>query len=450
MAMQSIPALVNHLELNREASTLSLAYASISDDGIAEVARFVRDNVFIKYLDLRGNNIQAKGAQALANGMKLNRSLRSLNLKWNVIGRDPSGVQALCDALKSNLTVGHVDLRNNRINNIGAKYIGEMLVANTTISHMDLSWNDLGVDGGIALLDGLKHNSTLIDLQLSGSKVGEETLHEVAFLLRRNRASAAYKANPLDTGAQVAAASPHTSHLAGGGPTATTRSLPAQMSRSFPEGTSGRSPRSPQSRTSPRGASGTMVSYSDQSRSQRSAKDDSSLMLRLMQKEREQVLPEDKLFYQQVAEHIDKLLLETSKHRQGRVDGEERERLSTTGFLEREQRYSKEIRQTEEMLQKTIEDKENLQRDVAHKTAELKQLNEEHGGCIRESVSVQEQSTAEEQQLRRELRDVMQEKRALQDTLSLGNKDLELLTQENERLRAHVKCFQRDVNEIMA
>jgi len=193
-----------------------------------------------------------------------------------------------------------------------------------------------------------------------------------------------------------------------------------------------------------------MVSYSDQSRSQRSAKDDSSLMLRLMQKEREQVLPEDKLFYQQVAEHIDKLLLETSKHRQGRVDGEERERLSTTGFLEREQRYSKEIRQTEEMLQKTIEDKENLQRDVAHKTAELKQLNEEHGGCIRESVSVQEQSTAEEQELRRELRDVMQEKRALQDTLSLGNKDLELLTQENERLRAHVKCFQRDVNEIMA
>lgn len=441
---------MNHLELNREASTLSLAYASISDEGIAEVARFVRDNVFIKYLDLRGNNIQAKGAQALANGMKLNRSLRSLNLKWNVIGRDPSGVRALCDALKSNLTVGHVDLRNNRINNIGAKYIGEMLVANTTISHMDLSWNDLGVDGGIALLDGLKHNSTLIDLQLSGSKVGEETLHEVAFLLRRNRASAAYKANPLDTGAQVAAASPHTSHLAGGGPTATTRSLPAQMSRSFPEGTSGRSPRSPQSRTSPRGASGTMVSYSDQSRSQRSAKDDSSLMLRLMQKEREQVLPEDKLFYQQVAEHIDKLLLETSKHRQGRVDGEERERLSTTGFLEREQRYSKEIRQTEEMLQKTIEDKENLQRDVAHKTAELKQLNEEHGGCIRESVSVQEQSTTEEQELRRELRDVMQEKRALQDTLSLGNKDLELLTQENERLRAHVKCFQRDVNEIMA
>merc|ERR1719473_151463 len=219
--MQALSSLISHLEAHKESSTLSVAYASIGDEGVAEVAKFVRDNSFVKYLDLRGNNIQAKGAIALANGIKLNRSLRSLNLKWNAIGKDPTGVSALCDALKSNLTIGHVDLRNNRINNIGAKHIAEMLKANTTITHLDLSWNDLGVDGGIALLDGLKRNQTLIDCQLSGSKVGEETLHEVAFILRRNRAAAAYKANPNDPGAQAAAASPETSALAGGGPATT-------------------------------------------------------------------------------------------------------------------------------------------------------------------------------------------------------------------------------------
>merc|ERR1719237_1304434 len=128
------------------------------------------------------------------------------------------------------------------------------------------------------------------------------------------------------------------------------------------------------------------------SRTQWTAKDSSSLMLRLMMKEREQVLPEDKLFYQQIAEHIDKLLLETSKHKQGRTDGEEREKLSTTGFLEREQRYTKEIRQTEEGLQKTIADKENLQREVGQKTVELKQLNDENAQAIRESVALQEQA----------------------------------------------------------
>jgi len=439
----NLPALVNHLESNRQSATLSLAYASISDDGVAETAKFVRDNPFVKYLDLRGNNIQAKGATALANGVKLNRSLRSLNLKWNAIGRDPSGVGALCDALKSNLTIGHVDLRNNRINNIGAKYIAEMLKANTTITHLDVSWNDLGVDGGIALLDGLKHNQSLIDCQLSGTKIGEETLHEVAFLLRRNRAAGAYKASPNDPGAQAAAASPETSALAGGGPTAntasTTRDMALTTSREL---------------AATQGSGAGAVDYGTTGgatmRSQRAAKDQSSLMLRLMMKEREQVLPEDKLFYQQVAEHIDKLLLESSKHKQGRSDGEDREKLSTTGFMDREQRYTREIRTAEDNLQQCIAGKENMQQEIAQQTMNLKRLNDENATAIRESISAQEQAMAEEQQLRKELRDIIQEKRELQDKLALGNKDMELLNQENERLRAHVKAFQRDVNEILA
>jgi len=441
MAMQNnLPALINHLESNQQSSTLSLAYASISDDGVSETAKFIRDNPFVKYLDLRGNNIQAKGAIALANGIKLNRSLRSLNLKWNSIGRDPSGVSALCDALKSNLTIGHVDVRNNRINNIGAKHLAEMLKANTTITHLDLSWNDLGVDGGIALLDGLKRNQTLIDCQLSGSKVGEETLHEVAFLLRRNRAAAAYKASPNDPGAQAAAAAPETSNLAGGGPGTTTRSL----------GQSGGTTDRGLGDMGTMGGGGGGGGGGSTFKSQRTGKDDSSLMLRLMMKEREQVLPEDKLFYQQVAEHIDKLLLESSKHKQGRGDGEEREKLSTTGFMDREQRYTREIRTTEENLQKCIADKENLQRDVAQQTMDLKRINDENATAIRESISAQEQAMAEEQQLRKELRDIIHEKREFQDKLALGNKDLELLNQENERLRQHVKAFQRDVNEILA
>ncbi|CAJ1366309.1 unnamed protein product [Effrenium voratum] len=431
--MNSIPALLNHLDANRESPTLSLAYASISDEGIVEVSKFLRDNPFVKYLDLRGNNVQAKGAMALANGIKINRSLRSLNLKWNAIGKDPSGVHALCEVLRSNLTIGHVDLRNNRVNNVGAKYIGEMLAANTTITHLDLSWNDLGADGGLALLEGLKHNSTVLDCQLSGSKVGEETMHEVAFLLRRNKASAAYKASPNSTGAQMAAADPKTATL---GKATTT----APVSRSRAETAEQEVP--PEDLQP--------VKKGPQAKANWTSKDSSTLMLRLMMKEREQVLPEDKVFYQQIAEHIDKLLLETSKHKQGRVDGEEREKLSTTGFLEREQRYIKEIRQAEEALQRVISEKEFSQKELAAKTVSLNQLNEQNTSAVRESVVSQEKAAAEEQQLRKELRELQVEKKDLQDKLALNLKDLELLEQENERLRQHVKSFQRDVNEILA
>jgi hypothetical protein len=434
---------MNHLENNKDSQTLSLAYASVGDDGVGEVARFVRDNVFVKYLDLRGNNIQAKGAVVLANGLKLNRSLRSVNLKWNCVGKDSTGVQALCDVLKSNMTISHLDLRNNRITNVGAKYLGEMLMSNTTITHLDLSWNDLGVDGGLALLDGLKHNNTLVDCQLSGSKVGEETLHEVAFLLRRNRAAAAYKSGAADGGASATAPPAATSQSRelnlGSAPAP---AAPASQSREL--NLTG----PPPAATGPLG--GAAVPPAPQAPSAgRSKKDESSLMLRLMVKEREQVLPEDKLFYQQVSEHIDQLQLQGSKHKQGRTDAEERERLSTCGFVDREHRYTKEIRTLEENLQKTIADKENLQREISLLTAELKRLNEENAQAIRESVAIQEHATAEEEQLRKELRDIIAEKRALQDKLALGQKDLELLEQENTRLRAHVKAFQRDVNEIL-
>eukprot|EP00930_Biecheleria_cincta_P047034 TRINITY_DN32535_c0_g1_i1.p1 TRINITY_DN32535_c0_g1~~TRINITY_DN32535_c0_g1_i1.p1 ORF type:complete len:427 (+),score=89.06 TRINITY_DN32535_c0_g1_i1:110-1390(+) len=426
--MNNIPALLNHLDSNRESPTLSLAYASISDEGVVEVSKFIRDNPFVKYLDLRGNNINAKGAMSISNGVKINRSLRSLNLKWNAIGRDPSGVKALCDVLKSNLTIAHVDLRNNRVNNVGAKYIGEMLTANTTISHLDLSWNDLGVDGGLAILEGLKHNNSLVDCQLSGSKVGEETLHEVAFLLRRNRASAAYKANPNAIGAQMAMEDPKTATL--GKPVQTI--LPGASGGGVGDAEAASPKRGPLAKAN------------------WTSKDSSTLMLRLMMKEREQVLPEDKLFYQQIAEHLDKLLLETGKHKQGRVDGEEREKLATTGFLEREQRYIKEIRQTEEALQKVISEKDYAQKELAGKTVTLNQLNEQSTAAIRESVSMQERMAAEEQQLRKELREHQHDNRELQDKFALNQKDLELLEQENDRLRQHVKSFQRDVNEILA
>lgn len=429
--MNNIPALLNHLDSNRESPTLSLAYASISDEGVVEVSKFIRDNPFVKYLDLRGNNINAKGAMSISNGVKINRSLRSLNLKWNAIGRDPSGVKALCDVLKSNLTIAHVDLRNNRVNNVGAKYIGEMLTANTTITHLDLSWNDLGVDGGLALLEGLKHNNSLVDCQLSGSKVGEETLHEVAFLLRRNRASAAYKANPNAIGAQMATEDPKNASLA----------KPGQpMQTILPDATGGDAGEA--DAASPKRGPLAKANWT--------SKDSSTLMLRLMMKEREQVLPEDKLFYQQIAEHLDKLLLETGKHKQGRVDGEEREKLATTGFLEREQRYIKEIRQTEEALQKVISEKDFAQKELASKTVTLNQLNEQSTAAIRESVSMQERMAAEEQQLRKELREHQHDNRELQDKFALNQKDLELLEQENDRLRQHVKSFQRDVNEILA
>mmetsp|Transcript_51689 Transcript_51689/g.136611 ORF Transcript_51689/g.136611 Transcript_51689/m.136611 type:complete len:116 (+) Transcript_51689:1165-1512(+) len=112
-------------------------------------------------------------------------------------------------------------------------------------------------------------------------------------------------------------------------------------------------------------------------------------------------------------------------------------------------RYTKEIRSLEEGLQRTVADKEQLTKEIALLTGELKRLNDESAMAVRESVAFQEAAHSQEEQLRQELRDIMTEKRGLQDQLAVSKKDLEMLGQENTRLRVHVKSFQRDVSEIL-
>jgi len=388
----------NQLEDTRQSTTQSLAYASLSDDGVAEVAKFVRDNPFVKYLDLRGNNMQGQGAKALANGIKANRSMRSLNLKWNCIGKDWNGLSAICEALKGNLTITQVDLRNNHIDSAGAEYVAEVVKGNTTITHFDLSWNNFGVEGGTMLLEALKRNEAIVDFQLCGSKVGEDILSEVAFYLRRNRAAAKRRKQEeeekvgKDTGGDLAA----------------------------------------------------------HDIKPRTREDDRSLMLRLLMREREEKDPDEKLFFQQIGEHIQRLLKEADEHKLGRAGGEERERLSTSSFLEREERYLREVKESEESIIECLEHNKTLKNDIARQVDELKHYNTDSADALRATIQAQQHLMAEEQQVRKELRDITYDKKDLQQKYALYNHDCELLENENHRLAEHVECFNRNKDEVLA
>merc|ERR1719456_49832 len=97
----------------------------------------------------------------------------------------------------------HLDLRNNKLGSECGPLLGQLLEFNSTITHLDLSWNDLGVDGGKALLKGIEGNHALIDCQLSGNRIAEDTLHAIAFILRRNRQAAPLSAMTYQEGKQA-------------------------------------------------------------------------------------------------------------------------------------------------------------------------------------------------------------------------------------------------------
>ncbi|OLQ09394.1 hypothetical protein AK812_SmicGene6982 [Symbiodinium microadriaticum] len=67
--------------------------------------------------------------------------------------------------------------------------------------------------------------------------------------------------------------------------------------------------------------------------------------LKLLQREQNHSNVEDARFFGEVAEYIDLLQLDVARNKKYRMDAEERERVVTKGFMEREMRYAQEMRE---------------------------------------------------------------------------------------------------------
>ena len=141
--------------------------------------RALAGNVGITCLDLAGNNIGDRGAEAFG----VNKILRRLNLNCNNIG--PSGALALAGnetievldlcgnfigpegaaALAHNCTIKELNLSGNAIGNAGAT----ALAGNRSLLKLNIADNDLGDDAAVAIAT----NTKLIHIDLNGNRIGD-------------------------------------------------------------------------------------------------------------------------------------------------------------------------------------------------------------------------------------------------------------------------------------
>ncbi|KAG0014464.1 hypothetical protein BGZ82_001746 [Podila clonocystis] len=132
---------------------------SIGGKKIGKLAEALKTNSTLTTLDLEGNSIGENRAQALAEALKTNSTLTTLNLSSNAIGEN--GAQALAEALKTNSTLTTLDLGFNAIGENGAQALAEALKTNATLTTLGLLGNSIGEKGAQALAEALKTNSTL-------------------------------------------------------------------------------------------------------------------------------------------------------------------------------------------------------------------------------------------------------------------------------------------------
>ena len=97
---------------------------------------------------------------------------------------DNDEAKALADALKKNATLRTLELRNNRMGNVAAMYIAAALLGgnNSTLRRLGLNGNNVGYDGIHAISKALTENVTLEKLGLYGNPQVGQRLDGVSLL----------------------------------------------------------------------------------------------------------------------------------------------------------------------------------------------------------------------------------------------------------------------------
>jgi hypothetical protein len=116
-------------------------------------------------LNLCRQDLQTSGSQALAKALKVNGSLKSVDLSANHLtnhGHDMTGIKELAAALGVNGALTMLSLAANKLGVEGTKAICEALEQNKTLKELDISGHRNGMVSNIGESAGAKHVSKML------------------------------------------------------------------------------------------------------------------------------------------------------------------------------------------------------------------------------------------------------------------------------------------------
>lgn len=172
IGLEGVDALCTVLRMKTcRIETLALAGNQAGDRGTASICAAVAGSSSVTDLDLSHNSVGPKAAEALADMITTTRSLRRLNCAWNNIRAGAAGKVA--SALRLNDTIGDLDLGFNAVgssrDNWATQVLGETLAVNVTLLHLNLSHNGIDDRGARFLAQGLASNKALMAIHFTGN-----------------------------------------------------------------------------------------------------------------------------------------------------------------------------------------------------------------------------------------------------------------------------------------
>merc|ERR1719356_496583 len=176
---------------------------------------------------------------------------------------------------------------------------------------------------------------------------------------------------------------------------------------------------------------------------------DGDLAQKLLSREQNYTNAEDARFFGEVAEYIDLLQLDVARNKKYRQDAEERERVVTKGFMEREMRYAQEMRELENLLAKAKAEKDELLHDTQYIQNEIERVREEKAKTVADRIKLEEISRATTDRIRCDIRDGLTVKADLETQIYKVKRRQQEQEEENARLRTYLAKCKDDLDRAL-
>jgi len=168
-------ALARALQWNKTIKKISLASnLFVSYQCGLALAKMLCENSTIEELNLSGNDFCAAACRRLAAGLKSNSTLTALHVSARQSQPLPvDGIVEILIALGSSVTIKTLDLADQWIGGWAGSYLADLLRDNTTLTSLELFGTDWMEATFFELLQVLRDNSALTCLSLTMNNAGK-------------------------------------------------------------------------------------------------------------------------------------------------------------------------------------------------------------------------------------------------------------------------------------
>ena len=152
------------LKTNNTLKHLKISKNHIGDIGISVISDSLHNNKTLTQLVADSCEFHGKGARSIGKMLEANKTLKFLNISNNHIGDDGTTAIACGITTNTDTTLTKLKISGCEFHSKGTKSIADVLKRNKTLRSLNISQNYIGDDEISTLASGIQDNTTLTEL----------------------------------------------------------------------------------------------------------------------------------------------------------------------------------------------------------------------------------------------------------------------------------------------